>query len=60
MGDRRKYGILQLPRGSVSFRLGAQVVVSRIPLTYHPASKEEDLGVTGSWKLQNDTQNRRN
>ena len=43
---------IRLPRGSVSFCLVAQAVVSRIPLIYHLVSKTGDYGETESWELK--------
>ena len=37
-----KFGFLQVPWGSAGFRLVVEAVVSRIPLIYLQATKEED------------------
>ena len=49
-----------VPWGSASFRLVAQAVVSRTPLIYIQASKEEDLEKRKAGNFKNDTQNRGN
>ena len=60
MRGRRKYGIRQLPWGSVSFRLTAQAVVSRNPYIYLPVSQEEATGGRKAGDVKNDTKQGRN